>query len=64
MALSEIKKTNIKNIPRSLRGLAADAKPVVDVPNGSTFFERDTKKIWEYDTGNVNPVTANGWWEV
>lgn len=33
-------------------GLAADEKPVEDVPNGSTFIEMDTGKVFMFDAEN------------
>jgi len=30
-------------------GLSTDTKPTEDIPNGSTFVEMDTKKLFAYD---------------
>lgn len=35
-----------------LRGLSADTKPN-DVPNGSTFLEMDTSKVFAFDKQNA-----------
>ena len=35
-----------------LRGLSADAKPT-DIPNGSTFLEMDTGKVYAFDAENT-----------
>lgn len=32
-----------------IRGLSTDTKPTVGVPNGSTFYEFDTVKLYVYD---------------
>ena len=33
-----------------LRGMSTDTKPT-DVPNGSTFWEMDTGKVYGFDAG-------------
>lgn len=35
-----------------LRGLSSDEKPT-DVPNGSTFLEMDTSKVFAFDKTNT-----------
>lgn len=35
-----------------LRGLSSDAKPT-DCPNGSTFLEMDTGKVYAFDKTNT-----------
>jgi len=35
-----------------IRGLSTDTKPL-DVPNGSSFYEMDTKKVYMFDAENV-----------
>lgn len=32
-----------------LRGKSTDTKPVDDIPNGSTFYEMDTGKVYMFD---------------
>ena len=32
-----------------IRGLSTDNKPTVNIPNGSTFIEMDSGKIYFYD---------------
>lgn len=39
------------NMGHDLRGLSADTKPM-DVPNGSTFLEMDTGKVFAFDEEN------------
>ncbi len=34
---------------RDYRGKSTDEKPVVDVPNGSSFYEMDTKEVFLFD---------------
>jgi hypothetical protein len=46
------------------QGLSVDAKPIISVPVGSTFYEEDTDNGWDYDPNNINPQTGNGWWPV
>ena len=46
------------------QGLSTDAKPTLNVPVGSTFYEDDTGNGWSYDPSNINPITGNGWWSV
>jgi hypothetical protein len=45
-------------------GLSTDVKPTQDMGSGSTFYELDTKKVWQFSKLNINPVTGDGWWEV
>ena len=33
-------------------GLSTDTKPPVNVPNGSTFYEMDTKSVFLFDAEN------------
>ena len=35
-----------------LRGLSTDPKPVIDVPNGSVFYEMDTVEVYMFDKEN------------
>lgn len=35
------------------RGLSTDTKPIKDVPNGSTYYEMDTKKVFMFDLDNA-----------
>lgn len=35
-----------------LYGLAKDVKPIKEIPNASTFYEMDTKKIFLFDEEN------------
>lgn len=35
-----------------LRGLSSDTKPT-DCPNGSTFLEMDTRKVYAFDKANA-----------
>lgn len=39
-------------------GLSTDTKPTGDIPNGSSFFEIDTLKIYFYDKENEDWITA------
>jgi hypothetical protein len=44
--------------PMDLKGLSTDTKPTglykgVNIPNGSTFLEMDTGKVYAYDDENV-----------
>lgn len=61
---------NVKHIYPGLdtiefEGLSTDTKPTTtDLAPGSTFYELDTGKGWDYSTGNINPATGNGWWPV
>lgn len=32
-----------------IRGLSTDTKPIDGVPNGSTFYEIDTQKVFKFD---------------
>lgn len=34
------------------KGLSTDLKPINDVPNGSTFYEMDTQKVFMFDEEN------------
>ena len=34
---------------RDYRGMSSDEKPVKNVPNGSTFYEMDTQKVFMFD---------------
>ena len=36
-----------------LRGLSTDAKPTEGVPNGSTFIEMDSGKVYMFDEKNA-----------
>lgn len=38
------------------RGLSTDEKPIKNVPNGSTFYEIDTKKLYMFDLYNAQWV--------
>ena len=54
-----------ENNRKRLAGLTDDVKPTVDVGNGSTFRERDgAKRLWQFDSLNINPATGTNWWEV
>ena len=61
-----------ENNRKEIQCLAADVKPVDDTAGpvwyrigaGSTCGELDTKKLWRYSILNINPLTADGWWEV
>lgn len=35
-----------------LKGLSTDEKPIEDIPNGSSFYEMDTKKVFMFDEQN------------
>ena len=35
-----------------LKGLSTDKKPIKDIPNGSSFYEMDTKKVYMFDEQN------------
>lgn len=35
-----------------LKGLSTDKKPIQDIPNGSSFYEMDTKKVFMFDEQN------------
>lgn len=35
-----------------LKGLSTDEKPIKDIPNGSSFYEMDTKKVFMFDEQN------------
>lgn len=35
-----------------LRGLSTDSKPTNNIPNGSTFIEMDSGKVYMWDAGN------------
>lgn len=35
-----------------LKGLSTDVKPIDDIPNGSSFYEMDTKKVFLFDEQN------------
>ena len=35
-----------------LRGTSEDKKPIKNVPNGSTFIEMDTSKVFMFDKEN------------
>ena len=35
-----------------LRGLSTDNKPTTNIPNGSTFIEMDSGKVYMWDAGN------------
>ncbi len=37
---------------RDYRGMSADEKPVNGVPNGSSFYEMDTKALYLFDEGS------------
>lgn len=47
----EVNKTDLKSA-MDLRGLSGDSKPT-DVPNGSTFLEMDTGKVFIFDKENL-----------
>ena len=38
------------------RGLSTDTKPTVHVPNGSTFYEFDTVKLYVFDADSAQWV--------
>lgn len=46
------------------QGLSTDTKPTAHVDNNATFYELNTKKMFKFSEHNINPATANGWWEV
>lgn len=47
------------------QGLSTDIKPTPsNLAPGSTFYELNTGKGFDYDPNNINPITGNGWWEV
>lgn len=35
-----------------LKGLSTDEKPIKNIPNGSSFYEMDTKKVFMFDEQN------------
>lgn len=35
-----------------MRGKSTDIKPIDDIPNGSTFYEMDTGKVYMFDFDN------------
>ncbi len=35
-----------------LKGLSTDKKPIKDIPNGSSYYEMDTKKVFMFDEQN------------
>lgn len=41
--------TTYKGVAVAYRGLSTDAKPTLDVFNGSSFYEMDTSKIYMFD---------------
>ena len=41
--------TSIMRGSLDFRGLSTDSKPTEDVPNGSTFLEMDTGKVYVYN---------------
>ena len=41
--------SRFNDFEKEYRGLAADAKPTEDVPNGSIFVEIDTGKVYFYN---------------
>ena len=47
-----------------LSGLSTDVKPITNISTGSTYYELDTGAGWMYDSGNINPITGNGWWAI
>ena len=36
-----------------LKCLSTDEKPIKDIPNGSSFYEMDTKKVFMFDEQNI-----------
>lgn len=71
MAVKQVGMTDWGGV-RTFQGLSTDVKPAT-VDNGtvkyivgdqSAFLELDTKKVWVYDSANVNPATNDNWWEV
>lgn len=59
MSVSILKYTdNCANNCFDLRGLSTDAKPTDGIPNGSTFIEIDTGKVYMFDS------VGNEWAEV
>ena len=49
---------------KTFQGLSTDTKPIINVGEGSTFYELDTCNGWIYDGVNVNPITGTKWWGV
>lgn len=43
--------TNVIN-SAEFKGLSTDTKPTDSVPNGSTFYEMDTQKVYMFDAEN------------
>lgn len=43
--------TNVIN-SAEFKGLSTDTKPIDSVPNGSTFYEMDTQKVYMFDAEN------------
>ena len=35
-----------------LKGLSTDEKPIKNIPNGSSFYEMDAKKVFMFDEQN------------
>lgn len=58
-----------KGLIKEFQGLSTDTRPKDDtiyrIGNGSTFMELNgQKRVFIYDSKNINPATGDNWWEV
>ena len=49
--ITEYGNFTVNTLPKDFVGLSTDAKPA-GVPNTSSFYEMDTKKLYLYDADN------------